>query len=287
MKAVLEKVSAAPRQSINAFVYTGVTFDAPWHFHPEYELTYITGSSGIRYVGNHVGDFHVGDLVLLGSRLPHCWKNVGEPKDGTEASSIIIQWPERLIGDLPELAEINALLQRAKRGVRFSPAVAQNAKKSMREMVEAPPLQAYLLLLSLLGELSRIDASLLADKAYAYDGSGITSERLQLIQQFVTDNYQRKISLAEVAALVNLSEQAFSRFFSQAMGRPFFRFLNQYRINVAGRQLLEADDAVAKVGYDCGYDSLPFFYRQFKLLKGCTPAGFRRKFRSSQSTGTD
>ena len=279
MKASLEKITVSPEQSFLAFEYSATAFDAPWHFHPEFELTYIKSSSGIRYVGNHLADFKPGDLVLLGTNLPHCWRNVSA--GGEQANSLVIQWGTSFMGSQPEFIAIRKMLALADRGIQFPEAIAERVGVQMAEIIDAPPLDSYLLLIRLLDELAHSeDHNLLADRAFSYDGSSRTGDRLQHIQQFVNDHYQRKITLAEVAAQVNLSEQSFSRFFSQAMGRPFFRFLNEYRITMACRLLLETDANVANVGYDCGYDTLPFFYREFGRLKGCTPGQFR-KFRGA------
>lgn len=275
MKASLEKITVAPEQSFLAFEYEAAAFDAPWHFHPEFELTHIKSSSGIRYVGNHLADFKAGDLVLLGANLPHCWRNVSA--EGGQANSLVIQWGGSFLGSQPEFKAIRKMLAMADRGIQFPETIAERVGNQMAAIIDAPPLDAYLLLIRLLDELARSeDHNLLADRAFSYDGSSRTGDRLQRIQQFVNDHYQRKITLAEVAARVNLSEQSFSRFFSQAMGRPFFRFLNEYRINMACRLLLETDANVSNVGYDCGYDTLPFFYREFGRLKGCTPGQFRK-----------
>lgn len=275
MKAILEKIALAPEQSIHAFEYAADTFDAPWHFHPEYELTYIRSSSGIRYVGNHIADFEPGDLVLLGTNLPHCWRNV-KSTDLSIAGSTVIQWSPNLLGSQPEFSAINNLLNRARRGLHFPPRVSPEIGKRMAAIVTATPLNAYLQLLQILHDLTLLPTTPLADRAFTYDGSPQTGERLQLIQQYVTDHYQRKITLAEVASQVNLSETSFSRFFSQAMGRPFFRFLNEYRVNVAAQLLLETNATIAEIGYECGYDTLPFFYRQFQRFKGVTPGAFRK-----------
>lgn len=275
MKASLEIITVAPEQSFLAFEYKGKAFDAPWHFHPEFELTYIKSSSGIRYVGNHLADFKPGDLVLLGANLPHCWRNISTEKE--QANSLVIQWGASFLGHQPEFTAIRKMLALADRGIHFSRDIAERVGTQMAAIIDAPPLDAYLLLARLLDDLAKSDDRLLlADRTFFYDGSSRTGDRLQRIQQFVNDHYQRKITLAEVAARVNLSEQSFSRFFSQSMGRPFFRFLNEYRINMACRLLLETDANVANVGYECGYDTLPFFYREFRRLKGCTPGQFRR-----------
>lgn len=256
------------------------SFAAPWHFHPEYELTYIKQSSGIRYVGNHMADFAAGDLVLLGSNLPHCWKNL--QTSSTPAKSLVIQWPVTLIGQQPEFDGINQLLRQANRGICFKESpVALEILACMERLLAASPLDAYLQLVQTLSLLTKEAAPIfLANQSYTYDGSDLTSTRLQHVQAFVNEHYRRKLSLAEVAGHVHLSEQAFSRFFSRAMGRPFFQFLNEYRINRAARLLLETKDSITDIGYACGYDSLPFFFRKFKEFKGVTPGRFRAERRS-------
>ncbi|MEM1358874.1 MAG: AraC family transcriptional regulator [Bacteroidota bacterium] len=275
MSPILEKVSPGQQQSIRAFEYAAEEFAAPWHFHPEYELTYIKQSSGIRYVGNHMADFAAGDLVLLGSNLPHCWKNLHT--SSASAKSLVIQWPVKLIGQQPEFDEINQLLRQANRGITFTDSpLAAEVLLGMERLLDASPLEAFLELVRTLSLLTREAAPrFLADQFYTYDGSDLTSTRLQHVQAYVNEHYHRKLSLAEVAGHVHLSEQAFSRFFSRAMGRPFFQFLNEYRINRAARLLLESKDSIANIGYACGYDSLPFFFRKFKELKGMTPGRFR------------
>ena len=98
------------------------------------------------------------------------------------------------------------------------------------------------------------------------------------IHDFVEENYQRRVYLKELAGLVNMSEQAFSRYFSKMMGRPFLTYLNEYSITVAGRMLIETDWSISQIGYTCGYESLPFFHKQFNKFMGESPSKYRKKF---------
>jgi AraC-like DNA-binding protein len=99
---------------------------------------------------------------------------------------------------------------------------------------------------------------------------------MSTVHDFISKNYIHKVHLKEVAYLVNMSEQSFSRFFSKMMGRPFFTFLNEYRINIAVRMLLDGDNSVSEIAYSCGYESLPFFHKQFNKYRGGTPLVFRK-----------
>lgn len=279
MKAVFEKVITQDDSNIRAFLYSDQIFDAPWHVHPEFELTYILSSSGIRYVGNNISDYQPGDLVLLGPNLPHCWKDEQDPK--TAARSYVIQWPMTLMDNLQNYRDIAGLHSLASRGICFKGSSVSSIKEQMASTIHSSSLNRYIELIKLLSEISKIeDREILAGPSYSYDLSNENNNRIKQVQSFVDQNYQTKIKLADIANQLSLTEQSFSRFFSKTMQRPFFVFLNEYRINRASRLLLETDKQVAEIGYECGYESLPFFYQQFKKFKNYSPQGFRKMYRS-------
>ena len=131
----------------------------------------------------------------------------------------------------------------------------------------------YLQLQSLLVMLSDLNYNVLESSFIDYL-SDLYSSRIRKVQRYVEDNYHRK-RLRELAELVNMTEQSFSRFFKKIMGRPFFTFLNQYRINIAKRMLLDSDWSIREICFACGYESVPFFHRTFLKLVGSTPLKFR------------
>ncbi|UXX77872.1 AraC family transcriptional regulator [Reichenbachiella carrageenanivorans] len=277
MKAVLEQVAITEQQSIRAFRYSKKGFDAPWHFHPEYELTWVVKSTGIRYVGNNISDFSEGDLVMLGSNLPHCWKN-GEEHTG-ESESVVIQWRRDLIGDLPVFKHIHELMDRCQRGLCIHLADREDIVSRIQKVLVVDGLHQYLQFVELLDYMaSHARYDYIAGASYSYDGTSATTSRLETVQSYVKDHYKDKIKLSEVAEKLSMSEQAFSRFFSKTMSKPFFVFLNEYRVNISSRLILETDLQMAEIAYQCGYESLPFFYKQFKKFKGYTPLEFRKMY---------
>jgi hypothetical protein len=70
-----------------------------WHFHPEYELHLVTTTSGNRYVGDHIGPFEPGDLVLTGPNLPHNWISQIAPDELVTQRCLVLQFTEALITD--------------------------------------------------------------------------------------------------------------------------------------------------------------------------------------------
>ncbi|WP_109831880.1 AraC family transcriptional regulator [Reichenbachiella versicolor] len=278
MKAVLEKVITEDESSIRAFKYSADEFDAPWHIHPEYELTYILKSTGIRYIGNNISDYQTGELVLIGPNLPHCWKN--EEHQNEKAESLVIQWPAELSNSLLQYRVIQHVMSNSGRGVLFRNADSIEIVKKMQAIIDASGLNRFVRFAELLQTMDQLkDKVILAGESYAYDQSNETTDRIETVQNYVDQHFSQKIKLIDVANQLNMTEQSFSRFFSKIMQRPFFVYLNEYRVNRASRLLLETDLQVAEIGYKCGYESLPFFYQQFKKFKGYSPLGFRKMYR--------
>ncbi|MEI7954540.1 MAG: cupin domain-containing protein, partial [Verrucomicrobiota bacterium] len=156
--ARFEEVPAAADASIGVVSYDRPRFERGWHYHPEVELTLILESSGQRFVGDHIGNFEPGDLVLLGGNIPHVWRSdpLALPKR-QRARSIYVHfrsaWLEGLAGDLHEFQEIGCLLEQAARGLCFGgPGCGQVA----REMERLPGLSGMRRLLALLALLQSL-----------------------------------------------------------------------------------------------------------------------------------
>ena len=256
-------------------------FDAPWHYHPEYELTYILSSTGLRYTGNRFETFGPGDLVLLGPNLPHCWKNIGPQKE--KAGAVVIHWREDLLGegwlDKKEFEAVKKLLAASPAGIKFSDGFAANIRQKLLDFLALSPFAKLIGLLELLHLLAQQkDISFLCPEGFHGKLKVDDEERINRIYHYVERNYGNKITLAKAASHVHMGEEPFSRFFSKLMSQPFFSFVNQYRVYMAARLLTETTLPVSNICYRCGYESLPFFYRQFKKVKGCTPLQYRKKY---------
>lgn len=281
MKAQYKPIVPLESNSFKAEHQLREKFDSPWHYHSEYELTLILSGNGVRYVGNHFEDFCEHDLVLVGPNLPHCWTTLGP--QSTYSSAIVIQWREDFLGkdwiNCKEFEIFKRLFKLSQKGVKFDECVALKLKEKFINLHSLQPLNKLTCLLEILQELTyTTHFHTLCDQNFKQNLNHIDNERLKTVFQFVDNHFSEKVTLKELSAKVCMTEESFSRFFSKVMNKPFFFFLNEYRINMACKLLLETEMSVASICYEIGYESFPFFHRQFKKFKNCTPQKFRKQY---------
>jgi AraC-like DNA-binding protein/mannose-6-phosphate isomerase-like protein (cupin superfamily) len=280
MKAHYERIEHQELHSFGAYAYEKKEFDTPLHYHPEFELTYIISGRGIRYASNGFEYFEENDLVLLGPNVPHCWKNTGTQT--TKSAAIVIHWNNNLIGDNREFDAISRLFSKAQHGIKYPPGFSAKIKERLLTMLKQPSFERLMMLLSILNDLAtKGEGQALSTIAVDASVRNYDHQRINTVYQFVRNRYQEKVTLAQIASEVHMSEEAFSRFFSKVMNKPFFTFLNEYRINAACQLLIETDEPVSDVATEAGFETLPFFYRQFSKFKRSTPKKFRDQFRVS------
>ncbi|UFH55907.1 AraC family transcriptional regulator [Spirosoma sp. KNUC1025] len=283
MRALFEKVVIHEQSSLLVRRFQLAYFDAPWHYHPEYELTYIIKSHGRRFVGDHVDSFAAGDLVLLGPNLPHFWRNDEEfyqSESDRRAESIVVQFPasfeESGLMNVPEAASVRRLLQRARYGLRFSQTISQKAGEMMGQLVEQTGFTQLLGFLHILTYLSTDrDAYLLASDGYQLSTGTAETERMKRILEFMLAHFRNEIRVDQIASVAGMTPAAFCRYFKKRTRKSFVEYLNELRISHARKLLADTDLSVGQVGLECGYNNSSHFHRQFKLLTSMTPMHYQ------------
>ncbi len=281
MKAAYRNVLNESQQSIRVSFFEDKEFPAAWHFHPQFELTYVVSSSGMRYIGDSVHNFSVGDFVLVGANLPHSWKTIGVQT--TPVKAVIIQWNEDLLGtnwmQKIEFLNIKNLLQLSSRGIKFSVATAVKFRDKISELPKLPPFEMLINLLEILNNLAgEKDYTLLSSPSFNTNITTLDSDRISIIQTYVKNNVHSKISIANVASLIGLTEVSFCRYFSKVHNKTFVTFLNQFRIALACKLLIETDLTVSEIGYRCGFSSITLFHRLFNRFINFTPLEYRKSY---------
>ncbi|WP_234572482.1 AraC family transcriptional regulator [Rhodohalobacter sp. 614A] len=257
--------------------HVDATFDYPVHYHPEYELNLVMGSSGKRIVGDSINQYSEIDLVLIGPNTYHKWTN-----DNEESGShvITIQFPEDLFeeGILQRklMAPIQELLNKSNRGIEFSMETKLQMKERIMDLCNTYSFDSVLNFLSILHDLAMSkNQKLLASSTFKSEFEVPKSRRIKKAVQYLQDNYEKDIMISEVAQMVNMSDSAFSHFFKRRTQRSFSDYLIDIRIGHSCRKLLETNHNVSEICYNCGFNNLSNFNRLFKKKKGCTPSEFR------------
>lgn len=260
------------------------TFDFPIHSHPEYELNYIGNGAGIkRTVGDHSETVGNDDLVLIASpNLEHVWEQ-GDCHN-TNIREITIQFtsdmlPESLLSK-NQFHSIRQMLERARCGLAFSQHTIMKVYGRLDELThQKNGFQAVLDLLVLLYELSLSDDSrTLSSSSFARIETRSESQRVTKVQKYIAQHYNEDVRLETLASLVGMTPVAFSRFFHQRTGRTLSNYIIDFRIGTAARLLINSDQTVAEICYDCGFNTLSNFNRLFRKHKGCSPSVFRENF---------
>lgn len=283
MKAQLEKLSIDGSFSYLARHFKRAYFDAPWHYHPECELTFIVKSHGQRFVGDSVSPFYEGDLVLLGSNLPHFWRNDEQYYQGNrefESESVVIQFPHTLVEDflakVSEFKSIKELMQRSARGVKFSESATQNVAADLLRLPYLPDGVRFISFLHILLSLAEdTQVELLAGSAYQITPDDADTERMKRIIEFTLAHFQEEIRLEMVAETAHMTVPAFCRYFKKRTQKTYIEFLTGFRISHARTLLTDSELSVAQVGLDSGFQNLSNFHQVFKRHTGTSPLHYR------------
>ncbi|WP_395024060.1 AraC family transcriptional regulator [Comamonas odontotermitis] len=253
---------------------------ARWHFHDEYELHLITATSGKAFIGDWIGPFEPGHLVLCGPRLPHNWISLDTGGKTVEERDLVIQFlhePLQSAGEsIPELHDVMQLLSRARHGVEFF-GVSERARAHWDLIKASRGIRRFGHFCELMADLTQCtDYRLLSTVQMQGDG-GAEQDQISRIVDRITTDVGSSISMGDLAAELGMTESRFSRFFRRSTGNSFTDFVNRVRINNACHLLMQTDHYVTDICYQVGFNNVANFNRRFLEIKGMTPTEFRRQ----------
>lgn len=278
MKVSFERIIPSEKSSFRTLHNNSAICEFKWeyHYHPEIELVCVLSGSGTRHVGYHKSNYSNGDLVLIGSNIPHSGFGLNSIDPHEEIvlqfREEILQFPEQEV----EARSIKNLLELSKYGIHFSAATKKALLPKLKKILESEGYKRYLLLLDILFDLSTSrDYDLLNKEIMPYTIISKNKTRLENIFTYVEHHYDKDISIEEVAKLANLTLPAFCNFFKKATQITFTEFVNRYRINKACLLMVQ-DKSISECCYSCGFNNVTYFNRMFKKYTEKTPSEFIR-----------
>lgn len=252
-------------------------FEFKWHFHPEYELTFIVKGSGYRLVGNTYEDFQAGDLVLLGRNVPHTWS--GKSLEGGFVEAVVIQFGKEPMQSLlasQEGVALHNLLNEAVHGVRFP--VREAWIKQLNHLLALEGMRRMLHGLTLLEELAQAPYERISPNPIQHSFSHQQELRINTICRYIMSHFSDPLTVEKVATVSGMSTSNFCKFFKKATGKTFSDYVNEIRIQEACILLRETERKVSTIASDCGFETLSYFNRVFLAKKKCRPIAYRKYF---------
>jgi AraC-like DNA-binding protein len=254
---------------------------ARWHYHDEYELHLIVATSGKAFVGDWIGPFQPGHLVLTGPRLPHNWVSMDLPEGGVALRDRVIQFRHEPFVEgaraIPELLELTPLFERSRHGIEFF-GMAERAAAHFDRIRSSHGLRRLAAFVDFSADLAACtDFRLLSNVQMQAVDDDASLEQIDAIVSRITSDVGQALTVADVAASLGMSESRFSRFFRRATGNTFVDFVNRVRVNRACQLLMESDRFVTHICYEVGFNNVANFNRRFLEIKGLTPTEFRRQ----------
>lgn len=286
MQPALEKIFLSDSSSIAVKREITHYMDYPWHYHPEYEIIFVEKSYGIRFMGNHIGNFTDGDLMFIGPNLPHVWRNdkdFYQRDENLKVDVYVIHFRDDSLSsdffNLVEFTHIKKLFLRAQQGVLINGNDHKEISELIKQVYHASGIDRLTLFLKTLDKIANTkDYELLSSPGYANSVNMNDTDRINKVMNFLMKNYNRDIKIEEVAELVNLSKASFCRYFKSRTNKTCFQLLNEIRILNACKLLIKSDMTITEISYDSGYNNLSHFNRQFRLITGLTAKAYARKY---------
>jgi AraC-like DNA-binding protein len=282
MKPIFKKVDSKSEEAFVARIDEFAQFYNKWHFHPELELTHIVKGRGTRFVGDNIEFFKDGDLILIGSNLPHVWKN--QNKESELSVARVVQFLPNFMGDdilkLVEFKNIQKLLIKSSFGLKIEGEVKVLIIGFLNKLFKTEdPLERIILIIKMLDCLGTSDETIPISKSlFLVELDKQNKDRLNRVIDYTITNFASKIMLEDVASISNMSVSNFCKFFKVRVKKTYVQYLTEVRIGMSCKMLIENQLSINRIAYDSGFVNISNFNRAFKLNKNMTPFSYRKLY---------
>lgn len=281
-KALFQKLPLSQGNSFLIKRYESPYFETPWHFHEEYELVYCEVGFGKRFIGDHFTNYKAGEMYFLGKNLPHWFKADNsfykKPKE-VKPSSIVLQFLENFMGDSffrsQEMSGIQRVLARTQNGIEVTGKSKEQIKTLLIKMLETDPMSRFTLLIEVFKILSESKELVFLNTKHILGVNHSDSDKMNTVLDYSLKNFRSEITIDSIAALVNLSPEAFCRYFKSRTQKTYMSFIIDLRLGEATKLLKESEFSVLQICYECGFKNLSNFNRAFRKKYGLSPRELR------------
>ncbi len=286
MKPQLLKVSTGPAHSFSIRRDTVPYANNHWHYHREVELIHFERGSGTQFIGDSIRNFSSGDVILIGSNLPHYWSfDSGYLDTNTtwKADVRVAHFNDDFWGgdflDLPENTNIKQLLKDAQQGIAVYGTARADVQKLLAELLETEGAKRIVLLIEALTTIAHSkERTPISSVGFAPHFQRGENSRINNIYDFALQHFRQRITLDEIAGVAGMSSNAFCRYFKSRTGKTFSQFLIELRVGHACKLLIENNLSVKEICFETGFHNFAGFHKYFKQITGKSPLNYRRAY---------
>lgn len=287
MKVVRTEIAASLNSYLTVIERNESYFKTPLHAHPELELVYVEEGFGKRVIGNKIDHFEAGDMVFVGSNVPHVWLNDEVFYKGfrhLRAKSIVmyfnLQVFSQMFYNMQEVRHINLFFQQAQRGIAIYSKTRDLLVQKLKTVIRKTDFERIIGLLEIINILSSSsDIDFICDRPYSLEDKLPGMNRVADIHRYINEHYGDEITLAAISKVFNITPQSFCRFFKKNTGKHFMAYLHEVRVSRACRYLEDTDWPVSQIAYTTGFKTLSHFNKLFKEVMRMPPGAYREKYK--------
>jgi AraC-like DNA-binding protein len=283
MRPQLLKVSKDPQHSFSVRQDLVPYINNRWHYHAEIELIHFKKGEGTQFIGDSIKQFKAGDVVLVGSNLPHYWRfdDIYFEEDAPVTADVRVAhfcqdfWGSQFL-ELPENTHIKTILDKAKRGLQVTGKTREKVAGLLDSLLQATDNQRIILLIEALNMITNCDQlETLSSIGFKYDIKD-EKDRISAIYEYSMKNFKRPIQLEEIAGVANISPNSFCRYFKSRTRKTYSQFLIELRVGYACKLLIENNLSIKQLCYESGFNNFTSFHKYFKMITSKSPLTYQR-----------
>ena len=257
-----------------------------WHYHTEVELIHFKKGEGTQFIGDSIKQFKAGDVVLIGSNLPHYWRfdDVYFEEDAPVGADVRVAhfcdnfWGNQFL-ELPENVNLKSLLEKAKRGLQVTGSTRQKVATLLDSLLHTTDNHRIILLMEALNTIAACkQLTPLSSIGFKYEMGEDEKSRINAIYEYSLKNFKRPIQLDEIAGIANISHNSFCRYFKSRTRKTYSQFLIEIRVGYACKLLIENNLSIKQLCYESGFNNFTSFHKYFKLITSKSPLTYQKEF---------
>jgi AraC-like DNA-binding protein len=195
-------------------------------------------------------------------------KGTGTRESDKTIKGIVIYLQENFLGDQmmekEEMLLLKKLFKRSARGLEFVGEKKQLIISMMQELLIMKGLESLIQLLRILLVVSQTkDFNYISHTEYTGPFNENETNRMNKVYEYALKNFRKKVSLTDLSALLFMTPTSFSRYF---------------RVKHACKLLMETDLPISTISYECGFNTLSNFNKQFKDIMLKKPSDYKNEY---------